>query len=164
MWIKIAAHKHKGLIGIIKVMLELFSFRWLRCLFRKDVAIKTSRKIPGSYHLHKPPWTTKSCVFRDMGAYILYKEKRKTEQTKESIITAAAKLIKAELRDLDEMNKVYLTFDELSSIADQKEWIPENLQLLLSYLIPSELKQVLLLKRDFADKNLTLKKITEENL
>ena len=96
--------------------------------------------------------------FRDMGAYILYKEKRKTEQTKESIITAAAKLIKAEL------SKVYPTFDELSSIEDQREWIPESLQLLLSYLIPSELKQVLLLKRDFADKNLALKKITEENL
>ena len=93
-----------------------------------------------------------------MGAYILYKEKRKTEQTKESIITAAAKLIKAEL------SKVYPTFDELSSIEDQREWIPESLQLLLSYLIPSELKQVLLLKTDFADKNLTLKKITEENL
>ena len=59
--------------------------------------------------------------FRDMGAYILYKEKGKTEQTKESIITAAAKLIKAELRDLDKMNKVYPTFDELSSIEDQKE-------------------------------------------
>ena len=52
--------------------------------------------------------------FRDMGAYILYKDKRKTEQTKESIITAAAKLIKAELRNLDKMNKVYPTFDELS--------------------------------------------------
>ena len=40
------------------------------------------------------------------------------------------------------MNKVYPTFDELSNVEDQKEWVPESLPLLLSYLIPSELKQV----------------------
>ena len=51
------------------------------------------------------PGRSNLVCFRDMGAYILYKEKRKIEQTKESIITAAAKLIKAELRDLDKMNK-----------------------------------------------------------
>ena len=67
-------------------------------------------------------------------------KKKKKGETNKSIITPAAKLIKAELRDLDKMNKVYPTFDQLPDIKDQKEWVPENLQLLLSYLIPSELK------------------------
>ena len=71
-----------------------------------------------------------------MTSFILYEQKKKTGETKESIITAAAKLIKAVLRDLDKMNKVYPTFDELPGIKDQKEWLPESLQLLLSYLIP----------------------------
>ena len=76
-----------------------------------------------------------------MASYILYEQKRKTGETKESLITAAAKLIEAELRDFDKMNKVYPTFNQLYDIEDQKEWVPESQQLLLSYLIPSELKQ-----------------------
>ena len=71
-------------------------------------------------------------------------KKKKTGETKESIVTAAPKLIKAELRDLDKLNKVYPTFDQLSNIKDQKQWVPESLQLLLSYLIPFELKQVII--------------------
>ena len=76
-----------------------------------------------------------------MASYILYEQKRKTGETKESLITAAAKLIEAELRDFDKMNKVYPTFNQLYDIENQKEWVPESQQLLLSYLIPSELKQ-----------------------
>ena len=37
--------------------------------------------------------------------------------------------MKAELSDLDKINKVYPTFDELSKIKNQKEWEPESLQL-----------------------------------
>ena len=62
-----------------------------------------------------------------MASYILYESKRKTGEMKESIITAAAKLIKAELKDLDKMNKVYPMFHQLSDIKDQKEWVPESL-------------------------------------
>ena len=63
---------------------------------------------------------------------------------KEFIITAAAKLIKGELRDLDKMNKVYPMFHQLSDIKDQKEWVHKSLQLLLSYLITC-LKQVIII-------------------
>ena len=61
-----------------------------------------------------------------MTSFILYEQKKKTGETKESIITAAAKLIKAELRDHGKMDKVYPTFDQFSFIKDQKEWIPKN--------------------------------------
>ena len=50
-------------------------------------------------------------MFQRHGLYILFEQKRKTGETKESIITAAAKLIKTELRDLEKMNNVYPTFD-----------------------------------------------------
>ena len=80
-----------------------------------------------------------------MVSYILYDQKRKTEKTKDSIITATAKLIKAELRDLDKMNKVYPMFDQFSDIIDKKEWVSESQQLLLSYLIPSELKKSIII-------------------
>ena len=53
-----------------------------------------------------------------MAPYIFNEEKRKTGESKESILTAAAKLIKAVQRDLDKMKKVYPIFDQLSDIKD----------------------------------------------
>ena len=50
-------------------------------------------------------------------------KKGKTGEMKESIITATTKLIKAGLSDLDKMNIVHPTFDQLSDIKDQKEWV-----------------------------------------
>ena len=44
-------------------------------------------------------------------AYIFYLNKKGKQEKQESIITAAAKLIKTELRDLEKMNNVYPTFD-----------------------------------------------------
>ena len=48
--------------------------------------------------------------FRDMASCISYEQKRKTGETKKSIITAVTKLIKVELTDHDKMNKVYPMF------------------------------------------------------
>ena len=59
-----------------------------------------------------------------MASYIFYKQKKKTGEMKESTITAAAKLIKAGLRDLDKMNDVYQTLINCLTIKDQKEWVP----------------------------------------
>ena len=68
-------------------------------------------KLKGKYRDHiyftNLPGRSNIVCFRDMASYILCEQKRKTGETEESIITAAAKLIKAELRDLDKMNKVY---------------------------------------------------------
>ena len=46
------------------------------------------------------PGRSNIVCFRDMASYILYEQKMKTGEMKEPIITAAAKLIKAELRVL----------------------------------------------------------------
>ena len=84
-----------------------------RKIERKTEIKKLKSKLKGKY-LHiicETPWTTKYCMFQRHGLYILFEQKRKTGETKESIITAAAKLIKTELRDLEKMNNVYPTFD-----------------------------------------------------
>lgn len=70
-----------------------------------------------------------------MASYILYEQKRETRETKESIITEAAKLIKSKVKDIDKMSKMYHAFDEFSDIKGQKEWITKTLELLLSYLL-----------------------------
>lgn len=56
-----------------------------------------------------------------MASYILYEQKRETRETKESIITEAAKLIKSKVKDLDKMSKMYPAFDEFSDVKGQKE-------------------------------------------
>lgn len=56
-----------------------------------------------------------------MASYILYEQKRGTRETKESIITEAAKLIKSKVKDIDKMSKMYHAFDEFSDIKGQKE-------------------------------------------
>ena len=55
-----------------------------------------------------------------MASYILYEQKRKIGEKKESIIAAAAKLIKDEQRDLEKMNEAYPTFDQLSDISNNR--------------------------------------------
>ena len=71
-----------------------------------------------------------------------WKRKKQKEESNESIIIAAAKIIKEELRELRKDNQVYPTFEELRSYESQKGWVPESLQLLLQYLIPSNVKQL----------------------
>ena len=51
------------------------------------------------------PGRSNIVCFRDMASYILYEQKMKTGEMKESIITAAAKLIKAVLRVLTKWTK-----------------------------------------------------------
>ena len=77
-----------------------------------------------------------------MASYILYKLKIKSEETKEDIAIAAAKIIKAELRELDKTGNMYPTIDEISNIESNKEWVPDSLQLLLQHLVPTTLKQI----------------------
>ena len=76
-----------------------------------------------------------------MASHVLYEKKKKPEETKESIIIAAAKLIKTELREIDKSNKVYSTLEEIRDGRYNEEWVPGNLHLLLSYLVPYKSKQ-----------------------
>ena len=111
----------------------------------KLLQLKLKEKYRDHIYITNLPGRSNIVRFRDIVLYILYDQKRKTGKTKESIITATAKLIKADLRDLDKMNKVYPMFDQFSDIIDKKEWVPESQQLLLSYLIPSELKKSIII-------------------
>ena len=67
-------------------------------------------KLKEKYRLHinftNLPRQPNIIFFRDIGSYILDEEKKKTGGTKVSIITAVAKLLKVELRDLVKLNKV----------------------------------------------------------
>jgi len=61
---------------------------------------------------------------------------------KEDIIITAAKVIKAEIREIPKSNTIYPTTEEIREMDCEEQWIPRSLQLLLSLLIPNKIKQV----------------------
>ena len=107
----------------------------------KSVRTKLKEKYNNLIFFTDIPGRESVISLKDMVSYVLLEKKKQKEESKESIIIAAAKIIK-ELRDLRKDNKVYPTFEELQSSESQKEWVPESLQLLLQYLIPSNVKQL----------------------
>ena len=98
------------------------------------------RKITKSNKLQETVRADVVC-FKDMASFVMYEMKRKSEETKKDIVIAAA-IIKAELRELDKSAETYPTLHEIEDIEKNKEWIPECLQLLLNYIVPSTLKQL----------------------
>ena len=77
-----------------------------------------------------------------MTNYIIKRKKKKQDETKSDIIMAAAKIIKAEIRELTKSNEVYSTTEEIANSDQSNEWVPEPLKLLLSYLIPAKIMQL----------------------
>ena len=80
--------------------------------------------------------------FKDMASYIINEMKRKSIESKDDIIIAAAKIIKAEIRDMPANIGEYPSATDLRSIEFAKQCIRGSLKLLLDYLINSELKRL----------------------
>ena len=74
-----------------------------------------------------------------MTSYILYKLKKKP-QTKEEILKAAAQLIKADIRELQQSKNIYQSVNDVNDDGITSHWIPENLNT-FQRLIPSQLKR-----------------------
>jgi len=87
--------------------------------------------------------------FRNMAARIIndqWYENRENDVEKESkrIVAAAAKLIKASIREMKSNTEKYPVNSEVSDCSVAKEWVPPLLRLLLQDIIPDELKQIAL--------------------
>ena len=80
--------------------------------------------------------------FKDTASYIVNEMKRKSIESKDFIIIAAAKIIKAEIRDMPANIGECPSATDLRSIEFAKQCIPGSLKLLLDYLINSELKRL----------------------
>ena len=64
--------------------------------------------------------------------------KRKSIETKDGIIIAASKIIKAEIRDMPPNIDEYPSATNLESTEYAKQCVPGSLKLLLDYLIKPE--------------------------
>ena len=69
------------------------------------------------------------------------KKKEQVEETKESIVKAAAKIIKSEIREVENSNEYYSTNLEVQNLKKCSKWVPESLMILLKIIMPKLLKQ-----------------------
>ena len=84
--------------------------------------------------------------FRNMANFIIndkwHSEKKENIQEEaKRIVTTAAKIIKAQLREAECKSDFYPTNKDISDIRQGRQWIPQHLQTLLNILVPSPLKQ-----------------------
>ena len=84
--------------------------------------------------------------FRNMASYIInnkwHSEKKENiEEEAKRIVCAAAKIIRAEIREKTYDTKSYPTNKDIANVNKGKEWIPHYLQTFLKIIIQSELKQ-----------------------
>ena len=80
-------------------------------------------------------------AFRQIANLILSELEKKESQTKEDIIIASAKRIKAEIRELKKPIDVYPKTAEISDFEISKLWVPEGLQTFLHQLVNSDTKR-----------------------
>ena len=77
--------------------------------------------------------------FTGMADFIIRRLKENPE-TKESVINAAAKLIKEDIRAVNLDKKVYPSVAEISTIGESS-FVPESLGMFMEYLVPDQLKR-----------------------
>ena len=86
-------------------------------IFRRKVC---GEKLKDRYKEHiyftELPGRVNLVCFREMASYFLYQMKKKTQETKKDIVTAAAKIIKAELRELHKPIDTYPTIHDIEDI------------------------------------------------
>ena len=80
---------------------------------------------------------------------ILQKFKDELQKTKQDIIIAAAKFVKADLKELEQNIDFYPTADDIKDEEDLNQWIPKSLQTFLDVFISNIM---------FLNNNLTITK------
>ena len=82
---------------------------------------------------------------KEFANYVLQKKKKEeVEETKDSIVKAAVKIIKSEIREVEKSNEYYPTNLEVQDLKTCSEWIPESLMILLKIIMLNLLKQTVI--------------------
>ena len=84
--------------------------------------------------------------FKNMASFIInekwYLDKKDDIQAEaERIVIAAAKIIRAQIREQEHDSKCYPTDEDIGNNDQSNRWVPQHLQTFLKTIIPSKLKQ-----------------------
>eukprot|EP00111_Clytia_hemisphaerica_P015002 TCONS_00044152-protein len=80
--------------------------------------------------------------FRHMSKFFMEEFMRMKERTPVDLITAALKIVKSDIREMPIDKTFYPSLFEMRNLDYQAEWVPESLQIFLSQLFSSKLKQI----------------------
>ena len=66
------------------------------------------------------------CALKNLQTMYYWRKRKEVEETKESIVKAAAKIIKSEIREVEKSNEYYPTNLEVQDSKTYSECIPES--------------------------------------
>ena len=107
----------------------------------KTLKLKLQDRYKEHIYFSQLPGRENVIGFRNMTDRIISEMKNKEQQTEEDIIIAAAKLVKADIREMEKNTNYYPTTNDITDDEKGNEWIPESLQTFLRILIPSKIKK-----------------------
>ena len=97
------------------------------CYSNKRLKQKLKEKYGDCLTFSESCGRTDILCFKEFANYVLQeKKKEKVEETKESIVKAAAKIIKSEIREVEKSNEYYPTNLEVQDSKTYSECIPES--------------------------------------
>ena len=112
------------------------------CYSNKRLKQKLKEKYRDCLTFSESCGRTDILCFKEFANYALQQKKREeAEETKESIVKAAAKIVKSEIREVEKSNKYYPTNLKVQDLKTCSEWILESLMILLKIIMPNLLKQ-----------------------
>ena len=126
----------------INELQEQIKLMGYECYSNKRLKQKLKEKYGDCLTFSESCGRTDILCFKEFANYVLQeKKKEEVEETKESIVKAAAKIIKSEIREVEKSNEYYPTNLEVQDLKTCSEWIPESLMILLKIILPNLLKQ-----------------------
>ena len=112
------------------------------CYTMKSLKYKLQEHYEDNIYFAELPGRPNLVCFKNMANMILNDLKKKSIETPNEVIIAAAKIIKADIRQMANTIGEYPSIYDIGNINYAKEWVPESLQIFLNLIISSELKQV----------------------
>ena len=127
----------------INELQEQIKLMGYECYSNKRLKQKLKEKYGDCLTFSESCGRTDILCFIGFANYVLQeKTKEELEETKESIVKAAAKIIKLEIREGETSNEYYPTSLEVQDLKTCSEWIPESLMILLKIGMLNLLKQI----------------------
>ena len=125
----------------INELQEQIKLMGYECYSNKRLKQKLKEKYGDCLTFSESCGRTDILCFKEFANYVLQEKKNvDVEETKETIVKVAAKIIKSEIREVEKFNEYYPTNLEIQDLKTFSEWIPESLLILLKIIMPNLLK------------------------
>ena len=125
----------------INELQEQIKLMGYKCYSNKLLKQKLKEKYGDCLTFSESCGRTDILCFKEFANYVLQEKKNvDVEETKETIVKVAAKIIKSEIREVEKFNEYYPTNLEIQDLKTFSEWIPESLLILLKIIMPNLLK------------------------